>query len=299
MNVTYLVGGFFFSLGGWLSIVITQAPSRGRRSAVVLFVGTLLFAVSLVAAFAEGLTPRQSDGWIWLPDILGCVCFLVSGHLAMLDVGGGRVRSSAARRGLVDRRGQPARVGPVLPCRCGRVRPAGHRRRRSTSDWSTGGRSRGRRASRSRDSSNLGEACRALQRAPIDEMTPSQLTDAQAEALFGNRFLTEAAPSTTFPDERDVAHRRDAPGGRGPGHGGRPAAQPRHVRHHLDGAGGAAADRREPAHATSSTTRSTRSRPRSSSAACGCWPTSSTRPGRRPGAARRAPPRRSCSARCP
>jgi hypothetical protein len=27
-----------------------------------------------------------------LPDILGCVCFLVSGHLAMLDVGGGHVR---------------------------------------------------------------------------------------------------------------------------------------------------------------------------------------------------------------
>ena len=58
---------------------------------MVLFVGTLLFAVSLVAAFAQGLTPRQSNGWIWLPDILGCVCFLVSGHLAMLDVGDGHV----------------------------------------------------------------------------------------------------------------------------------------------------------------------------------------------------------------
>ncbi len=61
----------------------------------MLFVGTLLFAVSLVAAFAEGLTPRQSNGWIWLPDILGCVCFLVSGHLAMLDVGDGRIRVRA------------------------------------------------------------------------------------------------------------------------------------------------------------------------------------------------------------
>lgn len=51
--------------------------------------GTLLFAVSLLAAFAQGLTPRQSNGWIWLPDMLGCVCFLVSGRLAMLDVGDG------------------------------------------------------------------------------------------------------------------------------------------------------------------------------------------------------------------
>jgi hypothetical protein len=33
-------------------------------SAAVLYVETLLFADSLVAAFAEGLTPRQSNGWI-------------------------------------------------------------------------------------------------------------------------------------------------------------------------------------------------------------------------------------------
>lgn len=114
VNTTYLVGGFFFSLGAYASVLLVvnaaQDPpggshSRGEamqwwgnrprqrdwRGAVVLFVGTLLFAVSLVAAFASGLTPRQSNGWIWLPDMLGCVCFLVSGHLAMLEVGGGRV----------------------------------------------------------------------------------------------------------------------------------------------------------------------------------------------------------------
>jgi hypothetical protein len=92
VNLTYLVGGVFFSLGGWLSILAAPARGRARSSAQVLFVGTLLFAVSLVAAFAEGLTPRQSDTWIWFPDMLGCVCFLLSGHLAMLDVGYGRIR---------------------------------------------------------------------------------------------------------------------------------------------------------------------------------------------------------------
>jgi hypothetical protein len=51
-----------------------------------------VFAVSLVAAFAQGLTPRQSNGWIWLPDIIGCLCFLASGHLAMLEVGEGHIR---------------------------------------------------------------------------------------------------------------------------------------------------------------------------------------------------------------
>ena len=114
VNTTYLVGGFFFSLGAYASVLLVvnaaQHPPGGSRSsgeamqwwgnrpgqrdwrgAVVLFAGTLLFAVSLVAAFASGLTPRQSNGWIWLPDMLGCVCFLVSGHLAMLEVGGGHV----------------------------------------------------------------------------------------------------------------------------------------------------------------------------------------------------------------
>jgi hypothetical protein len=112
VNITYLVGGFFFSLGGYASILLVvnatpeqldrraegrmrwwrfQQQRRDWLSAFVLFVGTLLFAISLVAAFAEGLTPRQSDGWIWFPDILGCICFLVSGHLAMLEVGAGHV----------------------------------------------------------------------------------------------------------------------------------------------------------------------------------------------------------------
>jgi hypothetical protein len=92
VNLTYLIGGVFFSLGGWLSILAAEAPSLGWWSALVLFVGTLLFAVSLVAAFASGFTPRQSNTWIWFPDMAGCVCFLVAGHLAMLDVGHGRVR---------------------------------------------------------------------------------------------------------------------------------------------------------------------------------------------------------------
>jgi hypothetical protein len=110
VNITYLVGGCFFSLGGYASIllVVNMTPEGrattgaermrwwgphhlGWRSAVVLFVGTLLFAVSLVAAFAAGLTPRQSNGWIWLPDMLGCLCFLWSGNLALLDVCDGRI----------------------------------------------------------------------------------------------------------------------------------------------------------------------------------------------------------------
>ena len=115
--VAFMLGGSFFALGAAFAQLAvgsretvnltnvergatkatrtrwwTHQPHQlGWSSAVVLFVGTLLFAISLVAAFAAGLTPRQSNGWVWLPDILGCVCFLVSGHLAMLDVCGGHI----------------------------------------------------------------------------------------------------------------------------------------------------------------------------------------------------------------
>ena len=143
VNVTYLVGGFFFTLGGYVSILLASNADSDERmrwwaflprrrdwlSAFVLFVGTLFFAVSLVAAFAQGLTPRQSNGWIWLPDITGCVCFLASGRLAMLEVCGGHVRVLARRRRLVGGRGQPARLGPLLPRRPRGLHPPGHLQR--------------------------------------------------------------------------------------------------------------------------------------------------------------------------
>lgn len=113
VDFVYLVGGVWFSAGGYLSVVQAsntpgdvdepgspswrwwawQPHQPGWRSATVLFVGTLFFGVSLVAAFAADLTPRQADLRIWLPDMVGCVCFLVSGHLALLDVRRTRPRS--------------------------------------------------------------------------------------------------------------------------------------------------------------------------------------------------------------
>ena len=114
IDLVYLVGGVFFSLGGYASVLqasnaptdidpdgsLTAARWRwwesrphnlGWLSAAVLFLGTLLFAVSLVAAFAQDLTVRQANTWIWVPDMLGCVCFLLSGHLALLEICQGRI----------------------------------------------------------------------------------------------------------------------------------------------------------------------------------------------------------------
>jgi hypothetical protein len=52
----------------------------------VLFAGTLAFGVSLVIAFLKGLTTHQENRLIWSPEMIGCILFLISGHLAMSEI---------------------------------------------------------------------------------------------------------------------------------------------------------------------------------------------------------------------
>lgn len=59
-------------------------------SAAVLFAGTIVFAINLVDSFVEGLGPVEEDRLVWSPDMVGCALFLVSGHLALVGIGGWR-----------------------------------------------------------------------------------------------------------------------------------------------------------------------------------------------------------------
>jgi hypothetical protein len=108
--VVYLAGGVFFSTGGYSSVLLAiNAPHRRRDgswargpwrwwasepdsydflAAVVLFIGTLVFAVNLVDSLIGDLSPAQEDRLVWNPDLIGCALFLVSGHLAMVDIAG-------------------------------------------------------------------------------------------------------------------------------------------------------------------------------------------------------------------
>jgi hypothetical protein len=105
-----MVGGVFFSTGGYSSVLLAiNAPHRRRDggwerrawrwwarepanydylAAAVLFVGTLVFAVNLIDSLLGELTPTQEDRLVWNPDIIGCALFLISGQLAMVDISG-------------------------------------------------------------------------------------------------------------------------------------------------------------------------------------------------------------------
>jgi hypothetical protein len=85
----YLAGGVFFSTGGYASLLLERGKSAlAQLSALVLFAGTLVFAVNLLDSFIGQLSPAQFDRLVWSPDMVGCALFLVSGHFAMVSISG-------------------------------------------------------------------------------------------------------------------------------------------------------------------------------------------------------------------
>jgi len=105
----YFAGGLFFSTGGYASLLsainapqevgsdgsLAEAPWRWWSyeplridwlSTFVLFAGTLAFGISLLDSFLDGLTTHQVNRLIWTPEVFGCALFLISGHLAMVEV---------------------------------------------------------------------------------------------------------------------------------------------------------------------------------------------------------------------
>lgn len=116
IDMTFLIGGVFFSTGAYAALVqelnsargvgddgaLTQGhwrwwayePDRaGWMSPFVLFCGTLAFGVSLLTVFLQD-SRQQLDRLIWAPEMLGCILFLVSGHIAIIEVCHGRFRLS-------------------------------------------------------------------------------------------------------------------------------------------------------------------------------------------------------------
>ncbi|MFH9015432.1 hypothetical protein ACH4C6_29190 [Streptomyces sp. NPDC017943] len=106
----YFAGGVFFTTGGYVSLLqVVNAPRHqpggaGRLftrdwrwwsyeparvdwlSTFVLFAGTLVFAVDLLDSFLQGLSVRQINRLVWAPDVIGCLLFLISGHLAVVEI---------------------------------------------------------------------------------------------------------------------------------------------------------------------------------------------------------------------
>ena len=104
----YFAGGLFFSTGAYASLLgAVNAPrsvgsggALGTRrwrwwsyepqridwlSTFVLLAGTVAFGISLAHSFLKGLSTHEVNRLIWAPEVLGCILFLISGHLAMVE----------------------------------------------------------------------------------------------------------------------------------------------------------------------------------------------------------------------
>lgn len=68
-----------FSWFGW------KPGEIGWLSAAIQFAGTVLFNVNTGDALLPGLNWFQQDLLIWVPDIIGSICFLVASWLAVLE----------------------------------------------------------------------------------------------------------------------------------------------------------------------------------------------------------------------
>jgi hypothetical protein len=74
----------------------TEPGRLDWASAVALFVGTLYFGGSLLRALIGDLTAAQEHRLVWSPEIVGCVLFLLSGHLALTQLRRDRPRGQRA-----------------------------------------------------------------------------------------------------------------------------------------------------------------------------------------------------------
>jgi hypothetical protein len=111
-DVTYFVGSIFFTSAAFLQFREAVLAARGPQSAgadptrpgswrilgwapwridwwstSVQLVGTVFFNVSTFAATRHGLDVRQADHRVWVPDVVGSICFLVASALAWAEVG--------------------------------------------------------------------------------------------------------------------------------------------------------------------------------------------------------------------
>ena len=108
-GAVFFVGSLFFTSAALLQWVETvnadRAPDGGRLvrlrlvsweparvdwwSSGAQLVGTLFFNATTFRALWDAIGSPSYDRLVWRPDLLGSVCFLVSGYLAYVEVTGG------------------------------------------------------------------------------------------------------------------------------------------------------------------------------------------------------------------
>lgn len=93
-GITFFVGSLFFTSAALLQAMqSSQGPDR--LATLIQFAGTIFFNVSTFRAMQTSIDTSQVDRVVWAPELVGSICFLVSGVLAYATV---RSAGHAAKR---------------------------------------------------------------------------------------------------------------------------------------------------------------------------------------------------------
>jgi hypothetical protein len=116
INLVFFVGSLFFTTAAGLQVLeaingdvadfgtpggseqrhwrwLAWKPhNAGYSAGLIQFVGTLLFNFNTGDALLSQLTWLEEEILIWTPDVIGSICFLVSGYLSLVEVSP-RIRS--------------------------------------------------------------------------------------------------------------------------------------------------------------------------------------------------------------
>jgi hypothetical protein len=81
-DLTYFAGSIFFTSAGYLQLR-GSAAGADRWASAIQSAGTLAFNVSTGLAMVHNLSAAQEDRYVWRPDAVGSVCFLVASGIAL------------------------------------------------------------------------------------------------------------------------------------------------------------------------------------------------------------------------
>jgi hypothetical protein len=86
VGLTYFVGSLFFTTAAFEQLRTARGQGSEVWAAGWQFAGTLFFNVSTFAGIFQHLSTKSADLFVWSPDAVGSVCFLVSSLLAEIAV---------------------------------------------------------------------------------------------------------------------------------------------------------------------------------------------------------------------
>ena len=89
-DLTYFVGSIFFTSAGLVQLRASQ-PGADHSASLIQSAGTFAFNVSTGLAMVHNLSAAQEDRYVWRPDAIGSICFLIASAVALrIAVGGER-----------------------------------------------------------------------------------------------------------------------------------------------------------------------------------------------------------------